>query len=408
MQRRRAFYVRVGQIPRELVTALWLPTGPRRGQAGFISPSIRLRLQALTSSSITPALFLLSVCVNRPVIMHSVIRPLLLLPSLLLLAVLTLSWSCTVGAALLPSSPLAANIRIVNNKTLHYFNLSRPEGEREFYVYLYDGYTASSPSPLAVYYHGFGGGYQQGLQLNMTDAADRQQYILALPHGTPSTESGSIGWNGGRCCLFPNGSQPEVDDVAFTAAMLKLIQQSFSVDAERVYAMGWSNGGFMSERLGCEAAPLFAGIAADASAVIIGENNRTGLQLCDRHFRNNSINYLHYHGLNDPVVPWSAPLLDAAIRTQSQQQLQCLNNAEALLAACVAAAALSVSGLEAATTTSSCRQRWRTSVAGRGATAAVLAWSRPSTSRRRPTTRASSPSATSCGRTADTARRWSS
>jgi polyhydroxybutyrate depolymerase len=227
---------------------------------------------------------------------------------LLFLAIAALCSSPTVSAASHATSSIPLNIRTVNDKTLHYFNISRPEGVREFCIYLFDGYDASTPSPLAIYYHGFGGGYVQGLQLNMTDAADRQQYILALPHGTPSTESQAIGWNGGRCCLFPNGSQPEVDDVAFTAAMLKTIQQAFNVDAERVYAMGWSNGGYMTERLGCEAPQLFAGIAADASAVIIGDNNRTGLQLCDRHYRNASLNYLHFHGLNDPTVPWSVSI----------------------------------------------------------------------------------------------------
>jgi poly(3-hydroxybutyrate) depolymerase len=60
----------------------------------------------------------------------------------------------------------------------------------------------------------------------------------------------------------------------------------------------------MSERLGCEAADLFAGVAADASAVIIGETNFTGLALCDRHFGNRSLNYIHYSGLDDPIVPW--------------------------------------------------------------------------------------------------------
>ena len=190
--------------------------------------------------------------------------------------------------------------------SLQQFNLSRSEGLRTFYVYTFDSYSPATPAPVAWYFHGFGGGFQQGLQLNMTAAADRHGYLLVLPQGTPSTEGpGSIGWNGGRCCLFPpNGSTP-VDDVGFTRDMVKLVSSSYTVDPRRLYAMGWSNGGYMSERLGCEAPDLFAGVAADASAVIIGDNNMTGLALCDRQFANRSLNYLHYSGLNDPTVPWT-------------------------------------------------------------------------------------------------------
>ena len=61
----------------------------------------------------------------------------------------------------------------------------------------------------------------------------------------------------------------------------------------------------MSERLGCEAADILAGVAADASAVIIGETNMTGLALCDSLFGNHSLDYIHYSGLADATVAWT-------------------------------------------------------------------------------------------------------
>jgi poly(3-hydroxybutyrate) depolymerase len=201
-----------------------------------------------------------------------------------LVVVLVASWLWLVSASLHPDS-LASDLSAVDFTSvphhipdassvqagsLHYFNLTRPEGVREFYVYLFTGYTSGIAAPVAIYYHGFGGGYVQGLQLNMTEAADRHGYILVFPQGTPSTEGQAIGWNGGRCCvgcndrhdnrlmtplsqtqltcartvclsmfaqqLFANGTTP-VDDVMFTRLMLKMITSVFSVDAQRVYAM---------------------------------------------------------------------------------------------------------------------------------------------------------------------------
>jgi polyhydroxybutyrate depolymerase len=103
---------------------------------------------------------------------------------------------------------------------------------------------------------------------------------------------------------FPNGSS-SVDDVGFTRQMVKMVSSVFTVDPQRIYSMGWSNGGYMSERLGCEAADILAGVAADASAVIIGDTNITGLALCDRLFGNHSLNYIHYTGLIDSTVAWT-------------------------------------------------------------------------------------------------------
>ena len=60
----------------------------------------------------------------------------------------------------------------------------------------------------------------------------------------------------------------------------------------------------MVERLGCEAHDLFAGVAADASAVVLGNGFEDGLARCDAAFNNSSIDYIHFHGTADTAVPW--------------------------------------------------------------------------------------------------------
>lgn len=209
-------------------------------------------------------------------------------------------------------APRSGGLSDIQPGQLNYFNLSRPEGTREFYLYVPSTYTATAPTsyPLALYFHGYGtgpplqNGYHQGIYLNMTADAEKAGYLIAFPNGTPS-QQGFLSWNAGRCCKSFNATMPYVDDVAFTRAMVKLIEASVRVDSTRRYAMGWSNGGMMSERLACEASELFAGIAADASAVVLGDNVDEGAKLCDAAFRNGSFNYFYLKGTADPTLPWT-------------------------------------------------------------------------------------------------------
>ena len=57
------------------------------------------------------------------------------------------------------------------------------------------------------------------------------------------------------------------DDVGFARALVDKISSQACIDSKRVYSTGMSNGAFMSYRLGCEAADLFAAIAPVAGKI---------------------------------------------------------------------------------------------------------------------------------------------
>jgi polyhydroxybutyrate depolymerase len=182
-------------------------------------------------------------------------------------------------------------------------NFSRPEGERLFYYYVPSTYTPSKPLPFIIYFHGYGGCWAQGVMFNQTDDVETNGYIIAFAQGTPSAETGhSNGWNGGKCCLF-NTTIP-VDDVTYAKTIVRLASDRVAIAPNRVYAMGWSNGGYMSERLGCEAWDVFNGVAPDASSVVIGNGYEDGLSKCDAAFQGGKIDYIHFHGTVDNTVPW--------------------------------------------------------------------------------------------------------
>ena len=180
---------------------------------------------------------------------------------------------------------------------------TRPEGQRFFYFYVPSTYSPDQPLPLIVYFHGYGGNWTQGVDLNQTIDAEANSYVIAFGVGTPSEEGRHVlGWNGGRCCLF--NTTISVDDVAYARIVVAETSKLVAVAKNRVYAMGWSNGGYMAERLGCEAWDLFNGVAPDASAVILGDGYEDGLSKCDTAFKGGHIDYIHFHGTIDTVVPW--------------------------------------------------------------------------------------------------------
>ena len=196
----------------------------------------------------------------------------------------------------------ATNPSSLQPGALNYFNFSRPEGTREFYLYVPTTYNNKTAWPFTFYFHGYTSDYRQGIMLNMTTDAEAAGYLIAFGQGTPTTTGPTIlGWNGGECCLFNDSTT--VDDVEFTRVALSMVQSAAHIDSTRQYAMGWSNGGFMVERIACETGSLFAGIAADASAVGILPGGQAGLAYCDKVFGANYTNYIHFHGTGNNTIP---------------------------------------------------------------------------------------------------------
>ena len=137
-----------------------------------------------------------------------------------------------------PSSPQDIKVGQLNR-----FNFTRPEGLREFYLYVPTNYQSQSAWPFTFYFHGYQGNWQQGVSLNQTDDAEAAGYLIAFGQGTKSSTGNVLGWNGGVCCLFNASSI--VDDVQFARIAVSLVQAAVNVDSTRIYTTGWSNGGYM-------------------------------------------------------------------------------------------------------------------------------------------------------------------
>jgi polyhydroxybutyrate depolymerase len=128
---------------------------------------------------------------------------------------------------------------------------------RTYVLHVPPAYDGSSPVPLVVDFHGVGeSGTSERSSSPYPAALDPEGVVMAFPNGLRGPAG--AGWNVGPCCVA------DVDDVAFTRAMVSQIEEMACIDTSRVYAVGVLTGGGMVHYLGCHAADLFAAVSPAA------------------------------------------------------------------------------------------------------------------------------------------------
>ena len=107
-------------------------------------------------------------------------------------------------------------------------------------------------------------------------------------------------WNDARKeSSFPARLE-NVDDVGFAAGVINDLEASYGIDRERVFALGYSNGGQMVFRLIHERPDLFAGAAVFSATMPAPEN----FQLPFPVPQTVAMPLLLIHGTKDRVVPY--------------------------------------------------------------------------------------------------------
>jgi polyhydroxybutyrate depolymerase len=179
-------------------------------------------------------------------------------------------------------------------------------GLRDAILHVPAAYDPTVGAMLVVNYHGFSSNsWEEELLTFMDTSADAHDFIVAYPDGIASS------WNAGTCCGV--SWTDSVDDVQFTKDLLAKIASEYCIDPARIYATGMSNGAFLSHRLGCEMADVFAAIAPVAGVMGIPD---------DECKPSRPIPVLDFHGTADPVVPFAGgapitPLLGAFVQFDS-------------------------------------------------------------------------------------------
>ena len=128
---------------------------------------------------------------------------------------------------------------------------------RSYIVYIPATYSGDSPVPLMFNFHGYGMSANDQMTWggDMRPVADTATFILVYPQGTPFR--GSTHWNVGS---WTSGSP--ADDLGFIETMIDTLASRYSLDLDRVYSCGYSNGGYFSFELACQLSSRIAAIGS--------------------------------------------------------------------------------------------------------------------------------------------------
>ena len=171
---------------------------------------------------------------------------------------------------------------------LVYDNFEHDGIKRFHMVYIPESYNDTDFMPLVIYLHSYGWGAQTGMDYTqLNQVAEDYGFIIAYPNAKYNWNSG-IGEN-------PDWATPDNDDVGYIDAMIELLIDQYKIDAGRIYATGYSNGGFMAYKMACELSHRIAAIAS-VSGVISTSTQAN----CDP---SRTIPILQIHGTNDSYVP---------------------------------------------------------------------------------------------------------
>lgn len=165
------------------------------------------------------------------------------------------------------------------------------EDKRDYKVFLPENYSIEQELPLIIYLHAYDWTPEIAMDYTMMNSvADTASFIIVYPYAISRRWNSGIGDNS----VYPT---PFVDDVGFVDALIDTVKVHFNINLERVYACGFSNGGFMSYKLACQLSHRIAAIASVAGVI----SNSTYEDCNPQH----TMPVLQIHGTDDELAPFN-------------------------------------------------------------------------------------------------------
>jgi polyhydroxybutyrate depolymerase len=172
------------------------------------------------------------------------------------------------------------------------------DGEtREYISYVPASYDGTTPVPVVFCLHGLGDNMTNFYGIGMNFVADTANFIVITPQALVDPLLNSTAWNSGASYLG-YVLNPSVDDIGFFGAILDTLIDNYSINQSKVYSCGFSMGGFMTNRLGCEMNDRIAAIASVAGTIGSGLTCNPG----------RAVPACHFHGTLDSTVYYTGNL----------------------------------------------------------------------------------------------------
>ena len=188
-----------------------------------------------------------------------------------------------------PENAAFTDVASQTEPTLRTFTVTGKE-PRTYYLNVPTNYSKGTPLPLLLAFHSRTTSAKELLRsTSIGDFVNDMGFILATIEGSVHEYSS---WNAGTCCT-PAVNFNE-DDVQLSSLIIDSISSNYSIDPNRIWAMGHSNGGMMSYHLACDLSEKISGIALVGGALMDDSCNPT-----------KPVSVLHIHGDLDETIPFT-------------------------------------------------------------------------------------------------------
>jgi polyhydroxybutyrate depolymerase len=162
--------------------------------------------------------------------------------------------------------------------------------QRTYLLYVPPGDATDHRLPLVLVFHGADdtAAHTAGETDLLSIAEHSHNMILVFPQGYEDT------WNEGTG--HTPAAQAHINDVAFTATILRRVESNYAIDPHRVIATGFSNGALLTEYLGCTLSRQLTMIAP-----VEGELAKSDSGTCRP---SDPVSVYEVHGTADSEIPY--------------------------------------------------------------------------------------------------------
>lgn len=197
--------------------------------------------------------------------------------------------------------PLLENIAQISNNAdspLKY-NCTFNGTKHVFIIDFPDGKASGEGCPLVVMLHGYGRSPESFREdSHFEKLANEKGYVVVYASGTGG------GWNSGL-------GLDNIKDVDYIIALTEYLQKEYKLDKKHTYAVGFSNGAFMTHRLAMEAPKTFSACVSVAG--------KLPEKIWEKRNKKNKVSVFQISGEKDSVVP---KLLDGSAKTAKDPAIE--------------------------------------------------------------------------------------
>ncbi|MCT2562125.1 T9SS type A sorting domain-containing protein [Chryseobacterium herbae] len=185
--------------------------------------------------------------------------------------------------------------------------LQHSSGLREYSIYVPSNYNPQNPASLVLTLHGLGDNMTNFRNIGFDVLAETNNIIVVCPQAIADPFAGTS-WNSGAglSLYTPNAN---VDDIGFLSSLIDKVKQNYSINPNKVFACGFSMGGFMTERLALvlnDKIKVFASVAGTFGNAILPVAAGTP---------GRPVSIAHFHGTADNTIGYTTNNYGSSVDT---------------------------------------------------------------------------------------------